>query len=397
MNDNYLEKELYSLIKTDTSIFDFLQNGSLDGIWYWDLDNPENEWMSEHFWTTLGYDPSEMSHHSSEWHDKINKDDLQTAVENFYKHLDNSDHPYDQIVRYKHKNASTVWIRCRGIAIMDSEGKATRMLGAHNDITNLMEAQEELKKLNDTLSDKIEIEISENRKKDAILLAQSRQAQMGEMISMIAHQWRQPLAVISMIANTVILDIELGDTNEDSMEKSAKDILENINHLSNTINDFRNFYKMSKKSVTLKPENIVLKSLSIVKTSLLNNNIEIIEEYNSKEEIELFDSELMQVILNILKNAQDNFKEKNIKDPYIKITTENRTISICDNGGGMPEDLIEKIFDPYFSTKDEKNGTGLGLYMSKTIIENHHNGKLTAKNTDDGVCFTIELGIILEK
>lgn len=86
-------------------------------------------------------------------------------------------------------------------------------------------------------------------------------------------------------------------------------------------------------------------------------------------------------------------KEKQIKDPYIKITAENRTISISDNGGGIPEEIIENIFDPYFTTKGDKNGTGLGLYMSKTIIEEHHKGKLAVENTDDGVCFTIQLRI----
>jgi len=106
---------------------------------------------------------------------------------------------------------------------------------------------------------------------------------------------------------------------------------------------------------------------------------------------------LIQVILNILQNAQDNFKNKNIVNPFIKITTKNRTISICDNGGGITEDILEKIFDSYFSTKDEHNATGLGLYMSKTIVEEHHNGSLSVKNTNDGVCFTVELGNITSK
>ena len=106
---------------------------------------------------------------------------------------------------------------------------------------------------------------------------------------------------------------------------------------------------------------------------------------------------MIQVVLNILKNAEDNFLEKDIKEPYIKISTNDKVLSICDNGGGIPDDNMNKIFDPYFSTKDEKNGTGLGLYMSKTIIEEHHNAKLEVENTDDGVCFTIKFGRISEK
>ena len=146
-----------------------------------------------------------------------------------------------------------------------------------------------------------------------------------------------------------------------------------------------------------KLEAIVKKSLNVISTSLLNDNIDIIFPYNSQKAIELYDSELMQVVLNILKNSLDNFQEKQIKNPYIKISTEDRTLSISDNGGGIPENIISSVFDPYFSTKDEKNGTGLGLYMSKIIVEEHHNGKLSVHNTEDGVCFTIECGIISSK
>ncbi|MEA3522308.1 MAG: HAMP domain-containing sensor histidine kinase, partial [Campylobacterota bacterium] len=114
--------------------------------------------------------------------------------------------------------------------------------------------------------------------------------------------------------------------------------------------------------------------------------------YATPVKYELYDSELMQVILNILKNAQDNFKEKSTQNAYIKITTHDKCITICDNGGGIPNAIIERIFDPYFSTKNEKNGTGLGLYMCKTIIEEHHKGSLHVKSSDKGVCFSIELG-----
>jgi len=100
----------------------------------------------------------------------------------------------------------------------------------------------------------------------------------------------------------------------------------------------------------------------------------------------------MQVLLNILKNAQDNFKERGVQNPRITIDVQERVCSICDNGGGVSEDIMERIFEPYFSTKDEKNGTGLGLYMSKTIVEEHHKGRLEVENRDDGVCFIIELG-----
>jgi PAS domain S-box-containing protein len=140
---NYLKTELYELIKKDESIFDFIQESSLDGLWYWDLQNPENEWMNAKFWTVLGYNPEEMPHKSSSWQNIINQDDLKVAIDNFTKHCENPNHPYDQIVRYTHKNGSTVWIRCRGLAIRDENGKPIRMLGAHQDISEIKRSEQE--------------------------------------------------------------------------------------------------------------------------------------------------------------------------------------------------------------------------------------------------------------
>ncbi|OHD79194.1 MAG: hypothetical protein A2023_04245 [Sulfuricurvum sp. GWF2_44_89] len=142
---DYLKDELYTRISTDPSIFEFLQSGSLDGLWYWDLENPQNEWMNARFWELLGYDPKEKKHLASEWQELIDPDDLKVALENFHKHCEDPAHPYDQIVRYRHKNGKTIWVRCRGIAIRDAQGKPIRMLGAHNDLTELKELEENLR------------------------------------------------------------------------------------------------------------------------------------------------------------------------------------------------------------------------------------------------------------
>ena len=148
---HYLEEELYQLVQGDRSIFEFLQSGSLDGIWYWDLENPENEWMSPQFWATLGYDPKKQKHLASEWQDLINPEDLQVAFDNFRKHCADPNHPYDQVVRYRHKNGSTVWVRCRGIAIRDEAGNPIRMLGAHNELTKQKQTEERLRKSEEEL------------------------------------------------------------------------------------------------------------------------------------------------------------------------------------------------------------------------------------------------------
>lgn len=142
---HYLQQELDQLVKTDSRIFAFIQQGALDGLWYWDLEQPENEWMDARFWTTLGHDPEQMPHRSSAWQDIIFPDDLARATENFRKHLADPAHPYDQLVRYRHRDGSTVWVRCRGLAIRDAAGKPIRMLGAHNDVTREHTTEQRLK------------------------------------------------------------------------------------------------------------------------------------------------------------------------------------------------------------------------------------------------------------
>jgi PAS domain S-box-containing protein len=135
---NYLESELVEQVKSDNLIYNFINNSVLDGTWYWDLENPENEWMSPNFWSTLGYDPAEMPHKSNAWQNIIHPDDFILAKENLIKHFENTEYPYDQVVRYIHKNGSTVWIRCKGICIRNEQGKPIRMLGVHTKVSALI-------------------------------------------------------------------------------------------------------------------------------------------------------------------------------------------------------------------------------------------------------------------
>ena len=248
-------------------------------------------------------------------------------------------------------------------------------------------------------------DVTQQKKQEEQLLAQSRMAQMGEMISMIAHQWRQPLGAISSTAIDLNMQIEFEnfDLEKERGRQECQTYLTNgleeidgfVQNLTNTIDDFRNFYKPNKERDTVLINEIVSKALNIIKPSCISDGIEIVDINKSKNLIIAYSNELMQVILNILKNAEDNFKEKAVSDPKIFITStdkDNKVIlEINDNGGGISEDILPKIFDPYFSTKDELNGTGLGLYMSKIIIEEHHNGSLEVINLDDGVCFVITI------
>jgi len=273
------------------------------------------------------------------------------------------------------------------------------------DLTELKKTQKALETLNKELAIKVIEEVDKNKKKDLQLLHQARHAQMGELINMIAHQWRQPLNAIAATIMNIQLQISLDKFDLDKKDEQI-DFTGFLNHklgnmeefiqtLSVTIDDFRNFYRQDNQIKTESIHTPIKKALGIIKALILSNKIEIIQKLNSKKNIEIFESELLQVFLNIIKNAQDNFEDRQTKNPNITIITEDInngvSIKILDNGGGIDPNIIENIFDPYFSTKNIKNGTGLGLYMSKSIIEKHHKGKLYAHNNTEGVSFYIEL------
>jgi len=142
---HYLERELFELLRTDDEALRFITEVVLDGLWYWDLEDPEHEWMDENFWRTLGYEPAEKKHLASEWREIINPSDLRVATVNAERHIADPDHLYDQLVRYRHgETGEDVWIQCFGRATRDENGRAIRLLGAHKDVTQLMRIRERM-------------------------------------------------------------------------------------------------------------------------------------------------------------------------------------------------------------------------------------------------------------
>jgi len=248
-----------------------------------------------------------------------------------------------------------------------------------------------IQEFNDTLKKRIEEEVNKNREKDKHMLEQSRLAQMGEMIGMIAHQWRQPLSAISSASIAINMKAQMNMLDSKSAIEISEKISEFTQYLSKTIDDFREFYKDAKEKKDVTYKELIDSTLNIVEVSLKNKNIELTTQMNSDITFHTYANELKQVLLNLIKNAEDALIEKGIENPYIKITTESNKLIVSDNGGGISKDIIEKIFDPYFSTKKNLNGTGLGLYMSKTIIEEHCEGKLSVYNSAEGAIFTVEL------
>ncbi|MHB8099838.1 MAG: FIST N-terminal domain-containing protein [Sulfuricurvum sp.] len=238
-------------------------------------------------------------------------------------------------------------------------------------------------------------DITEKTLRERQLKMRTKHAQMGEILSMIAHQWRQPLAAIA--ASTVSLKIqnELHPLTAEKLEKGLTNIENYTQHLSNTISDFGNFFKTDKIAIEMTLNQLAEESLAIISPILTSQKTQISREYLCNEKIKTYSNEFKHVLLNILKNAQDALEEKKIISPVITIKTykENAKycISIEDNAGGIPDTIINKIFEPYFTTKGSLNGTGLGLYMSKIIIDEHCNGEIEVENSNQGARFIIRV------
>lgn len=224
---------------------------------------------------------------------------------------------------------------------------------------------------------------------------QSRLALMGELLSMIAHQWRQPLAAISATSSAIGLKAKLGVLDDDTAAQMGDQITSYVQHLSETIDDFRNFYRTTKEKKQTTYEEIIDSVLAIIHTSIESKKIDLITDFQCNKSIYSYPNEIKQVVLNLIKNSEDILVEKNIENPYIKIETritdDFYILAVSDNGGGIPANIIDHIFEAYYSTKTHKDGTGLGLYMSKTMIEEHCGGVLYVQNTKDGALFEIRL------
>ena len=239
------------------------------------------------------------------------------------------------------------------------------------------------------------VDITDLQKKDELMIAQSRQAAMGDMLAMIAHQWRQPLSVISMLANNVKLKIELEeDVTKEELEHLTSSLEKQTQYLSHTIDDFRDFFKPDKMKELVSIDTIVQKVENLMLKSLQNNNITLHVPKTSEIKIEIFMNQLIQVLINLINNAKDAIKSKAILEGEITINAIQKnnkiTISVCDNGGGIDKAIKHKLGAAYVSTKS-KNGTGLGLYMSIMIVENHLGGTLDWTSDNKGSCFNISL------
>jgi len=259
----------------------------------------------------------------------------------------------------------------------------------------LLKTKNELRILNEKLEKRVEERTAELREKDQLLLLQSRQAALGEMIGNIAHQWRQPLNILGLTMQQLPLYHDLGELTGEFLNQNVNSSMELIQHMSQTIDDFRNYFRPDKEKVKFNVRETIENSLSLLEGSLQNPQISVEIVTKNDPVIYGYRNEFAQVLLSILNNARDALTEREIDDRRVKITIDaegNRAVvTIADNAGGIPGEIMGKIFDPYFTTKGPQLGTGVGLFMAKTIIEKNMGGRLGVSNNADGAEFRIEV------
>ncbi len=256
-------------------------------------------------------------------------------------------------------------------------------------------AKSQLENLNSFLEKRIEDEIKKNTKQQHMIMQQNKLAQMGEMIENIAHQWRQPLAQIN--SSIILIDaiLEKHNFKDTLVENKLTEIESLTSYMSKTISDFKNFFNPNKKKTIFNVEEAIQKASDILKGLINSHHIQLEMNIEKDLEINSYLGELQQVILIIINNSIDAFINMNIHFPKILINAytdnESLVIHIEDNALGINSDLLDKIFEPYFTTKHKAQGTGLGLYIAKMIVENSLLGFLSVENKQNGACFTIKI------
>ena len=334
---------------------------------------------------------------------------------------------YVSTVKNRAKDGSTFYVNTTVIPMLNEEGEIEEYIAIRHDVTKTIELTEKLRAkeeelenlnatleervkkqtyqlwaLNQTLENRVKEEVEKNRDKDRFLFQQSRLAAMGEMMGNIAHQWRQPLSELGIILykiKKIFKKCECGDEEEflESYENSKKV----IKKMSDTIEDFRNFFNPHRPSEVFSMQNALDEALVMMQGTLQRHEINLHIECNNEIKIKGYLSEFSQVLINLLNNSKDAFNNKDVDNRVINLEIKKfddiyAMITFVDNAGGISKDILDKIFEPYFTTKHASSGTGLGLYMSRMIVQNSMKGTIEANNCDDGVCFHIKIPMYKE-
>jgi PAS domain S-box-containing protein len=298
------------------------------------------------------------------------------------------------LIEYRGKPAGIV----SSFDITDRKRMENELQHAHDELEKrVIERTTELARLNSTLEIKVEEEVAKNREKDIILIHQNRQAALGELLDHIAHQWKQPLNVINLITYDLGESYARGGLSDEYVTTTVDKIISLTQHMAQTIHVFRDFYKPEKEKIVFRVKEAIEQAVSFVAPALRFHSIALELDVDPELSAIGYPKEYAQVLLNILSNARDAFKERRVEKPLMKIRAfadgMNAVVTITDNAGGIPDPIIGKIFDIYYTTKEVSGGTGIGLHMSKNIIEKNMGGTLSVLNVEQGAQFRIEVNM----
>ncbi len=386
--EHYLKTELFERVATDPAIFEFIQNDILDGLWYWDLEKPENEWHSPRFAEVFGYTDSEIPH-SSEWcQQNCLPEDYKKAIENFDKHCADPSYLYSQELRYRHRDGSIAWVLCRGIVIRDENDKPVRMIGANTDITALKDAQKSALKS----EEKLRIALKTTTDIQERLINTERLKALGQMSSSIAHEFNNLLAKMQGLLGEVTPST---DGNAATLLQLDELIVEG----SSVVRSLGNFHPNRPTSETVKAVDLATVVTDTIKltrphweSEMLTRgaNVRIETLFGEGVQVEVDPLQFREVLTNLIFNSCDAMPE----DGRLAFTTRKEkhsvVLEVSDNGCGMSSDTLALCRDTFFSTKG-KASTGLGLSLAETVIRGF-GGELSLRSTPQlGTTVTIRL------
>jgi PAS domain S-box-containing protein len=330
------------------------------------------------------------------WNTPFHPDDKQRAWD-AWQNATQTDGTYSLECRLRRKDGIYRWWLIRGVSLHDVNGKVINWFGTCTDIQNIKEYEEKLiaenalKSLNVALEQRVREEAEKNRQQEHLLIQQSRLAAMGEMIGNIAHQWRQPLNALTLVLANIEDAAKHQELTPEYLANQTRSGERLIQKMSTTIDDFRHFFRPQKQPEPFSVVAAIEEALSLASASLRNNNIELHLELGEDVRIAGFANEFSQVLLNLLGNAKEAILARHPQSGVVSLRLSHdathATLVFTDNGGGIPAAAMEHIFEPYFSTKEL--GTGIGLYMSKMIIESSMHGSIRVRNVDAGAEFTL--------
>jgi len=385
---HYLKAELYDRIQREPEIFDFLQSASLDGLWYWDLEDPEHEWMNEGFWRLFGIDPATKAHNPAEWQDIIHPDDLELALDNFHKHLADPNHPYDQIVRYRHADGSMITVRCRGLAIRDKTGKPVRMLGAHTDLTAQRRAEAGLDAARLDFDNQIEQARAAGEAKDAFL-------------STMSHEIKTPLNAISGFFQ-LLERTELTDKQRQWAQK-GQEAAQNLHKTLGLVLDAARVRDETLPNLTrrMAVADIVTHAEACLEGGIakadkpLDYSVDVCAKMVGAVQTDPF--KVQQILNNLIDNAIKFTKAGRI-DVRIRPVSDDVPsfeIIVRDTGIGLPSQHHSMIFQSFQQVQDGParpfGGSGLGLTIARRLARSMDGDLTVSSDGVSGSAFTLRL------